>query len=369
MAEDQDSRTEEPTSKRLRDAEEKGQIASSQEVKTWIIFLAASFLLLFSVSGIAEAILRHLKIYLDTIGTITFDETGLMDPLVTLVTEVALSISVILATFIVAALIANRLQNKFLFALEKIKPDLSKLSLAKGAKKIFSTNNLVEFLKSIVKMIIVGVTVFLVVYPERNRLDSMMFLEMMDVTALIGDLVTVMFIAVTIALTAIAAIDYSWQTYQHVKNLRMTKQEVKDENKQSDGDPQIKRRLRQIRLNRMSRRLSSVIPEASVVITNPTHFAVALKYDHGKMDVPMVVAKGVDSLAFRIRELAEEHGVPVIENPPLARTLHAAVEIDQEIHPDHYQAVAAVISYILKMEKAGIKPNSFRPQDNTSTRV
>ena len=367
MSDDKDQRTEDPTFKRLQDAESKGQIASSQEVKTWIIFVFSTGLLIFGAPYIAGNISDILAAYMEQVGDISSDTTGYTDIMVGLAWSILQVLLVVFVTFIIAAVIANRIQNNFLFTLEKLAPDLSKLNPISGIKKIFSTNNLVEVGKALVKLAFVGGVVFVVVYPERDRLDSLMFVPIIEVTGLILDLVTRMFIAVTVLLTIIAAVDHSWQTYQHRKNLRMTKQEVKDERKQSDGDPMIKRRLRSIRMERMAKRLVAVIPEADVIVTNPTHYAVALKYQHGVMDVPVVIAKGVDSLALRIRGLGEENGVPIVENPPLARTLHATVNIDDEIHPDQYQAVANVISYVMKLKKTGRMPKPKPRQDTASS--
>lgn len=365
MAEDKDQRTEDPTSKRLEQAEQKGQVASSQEVKTWLLFVAATALLMLMTGYFGGRFSGIMAAYLDQVGQINEGGTGYNTVLLGVAWEVFLILLPILAVFLVAGLVANRMQNNFVFTLEKLKPDLTKLSPLQGVKKIISTNNLVEFLKSMTKIIFVSVTVFIVVWPEKDRLDSLMFVAMPDVLELIMVLVTRMFLAVTILLTIIAAIDYTWQNYQHRKNLMMTKQEVKDERKQSDGDPTVKRRLAKIRQERFVRRLKSIIPESDVIITNPTHYAVALKYQHGQMDVPVLVAKGVDSLALRIRELAEEFGVPIVENPPLARSLHATVEIDHEIQPDQYEAVASVISYVLKLRKNGRAPKP-KPRSETA---
>jgi flagellar biosynthetic protein FlhB len=214
---------------------------------------------------------------------------------------------------------------------------------------------LVEFGKTTGKLLTVGAAVLIVIWPERDRLDTLMFVPVPELLDLIQIMVFRVFIAVLVVLTIIAALDYSYQKYEHMKKMRMTKQEVKDEHKQTDGDPQVKARLRQIRNERARQRMISAVPDADVVITNPTHYAVAIEYKHGQMDVPRLLAKGVDSVALKIREVATEHNVPIVENPPLARALHAGVELEEEVPPEFYKAVAEVIGYVMKLERAGIQ--------------
>lgn len=356
MAEDDSQKTEEPTAKKLQDARQKGEMATSQEVKTLVMLLTVTGVIAAWGNFIVGNIRNTLSGYMGRIHEISSDESGIMNHLISLIQEVAWIMSVPLGAFIMAALVANRMQNPPVMAWEKIKPDIKNLSLLKGAKKIFSKRIFVEFGKITGKLIAVSGTIFLIVYPERSRLDTIMLLPPIEMILLVKMMAIKLLIGVLIVLIIIAAFDYSWQKYQFHKRMKMTKQEVKDERKQSDGDPKVKARLRQIRLERHTQRMMANVPRADVVITNPTHYAVAIEYKHQAMDVPVLLAKGVDTVALRIRELAEEHEIPIIENPPLARALHASVEIDEEIPPDHYQAVAEVISYILKLKRAGLKP-------------
>jgi len=354
MADDKEEKTEEPTGKKLNEAMEKGEVASSQEVKTWLLFIVFTGILMTLSGYVLTSIGRSLGDFLGTMHEIRTETTGFMVPIRDLVIDVGVAVAFPIGLIIVAALLGNRMQNKFVFAVEKIKPDIKQLSPIKGIKKIFSTNSLVELLKAIVKVSIVGIVVFAIVWPERSALDSLMFRPVSGLAEFILMIVIQLFVGVTLLLTAIAAIDYAWQNYQFRKNLRMTKQEVKDERKQTDGDPRVKGRLRQIRRDRFQKRLVSLIEEADVVVTNPTHYAVALNYKHGEMDVPVVAAKGVDWIALRMREFADEFGVPIVENPPLARALYAGAEVDQEIPADQYRAVAEVISYVMKLKRAGM---------------
>jgi len=191
----------------------------------------------------------------------------------------------------------------------------------------------------------------MVIWPDRDMVLDMPSMEVQDVLAMVRLEAVKVVIAVLSVMTIVTLIDVLYQRYQHLKEMRMTKQQVKDEHKQSEGDPMIKGRLRQIRAERARKRMMAAVPEADVVITNPTHFAVALKYDQATMAAPKLLAKGVDNLAFKIREVAEENDIPIVENPPVARALHAAVDIDQEIPPEHYKAVAEIIGYVMNLKR------------------
>ncbi|MBL4837350.1 MAG: flagellar biosynthesis protein FlhB [Kordiimonadaceae bacterium] len=356
MAEEDDSqKTEEPTAKKLEDAQKKGEMATSQEIKTLVMLTAATAVIAAWGNYIVGSIRDILRGYMSRIHLVSADETGMMGILVNVIQQIAIIMSLPLSAFVVAALVANRMQNPSVLAWDKVTPAIKNLSLIKGAKKLFSSKMFVDFFKISGKLIAVAGTIFLIAYPERGRLDTVMTLPPIEIILLIKMLAIKLLIGVLIILVVIAAADYSYQQYSFHKRMKMSKQEVKDERKNADGDPQIKSKLRQIRLERHAQRMMANMPRADVVITNPTHYAVAIEYKHESMDVPILLAKGVDEVAARIREAAAEYDIPIVENPPLARALHASVDIDEEIPPDHYKAVAAVISYILKMRRAGVK--------------
>jgi len=220
-----------------------------------------------------------------------------------------------------------------------------------GAKRLFSKQALANFVKGLAKLGLIGALMGWLLWPERHRLDA---LVMTDVAALM-DLTRTLSIkllgAVVGVLAIIAALDYLFQYRTWFQRQKMSLREMKEEFKHSEGDPTVKARIRQIRVERSRKRMMAAVPKASVVITNPTHYAVALQYDRG-MNAPLCVAKGIDGLALRIREVAREHGVPVVENPPLARALHATVEIDREIPAEHYKAVAEVIGYVMRLRRS-----------------
>jgi flagellar biosynthetic protein FlhB len=231
-----------------------------------------------------------------------------------------------------------------------------------GLKRLFAPRALVEFIKGLFKITIAGAAIVFAIWPYRHRLTDLADVALGDLVALMLSLSVRMLMAALAVLLVIAALDYVYQRFSFMRRQRMTRRELLDEMKAQEGDPIIKGRLRQIRMERARRRMMAAVPTADVVITNPTHYAVALKYDQAKMQAPRVVAKGTDAVAARIRELAAEHDVPLVENPPLARTLHASVEVDQEILPEHYRAVAEVIGYVMKLKsRMGSRSTIGRP--------
>ena len=352
MAEADDSeKTEQPTQKRLDDAREKGQVAASREINHWFMFLgAAIFVMMFApamLEGMGLALIR----FVEQPHLITSDGGSMRDALLEMCGRVALLLALPAGLLLVAAAAPGVLQNGFLFSTESIKPKLDKISPLAGAKRLFSLRSLMEFAKGLIKLAIVGTVLAMLLWPEFDRLELAVGLEAAALLDLIGSLTARLLIGVLAVMTLIAALDFLYQKFEHLKQLRMSRQELKEEFKQSEGDPMIKQRLRQIRIERSRRRMLAAVPDADVVITNPTHFAVALKYDPARMSAPTLVAKGADHVAARIREVARENGVPLVENPPLARALHAGVELDQEIPAEHYRAVAEIISYIWKLRQ------------------
>ncbi len=355
MADDEGGeKTEEPTAKKLADAEKKGDMAQSMEFKTWFLFLVATGALAAAGGMFANSIFIHLRRHMTQLHLVHSDGSSMLDYMRGFVADVGLIMIFPFMMFMIAGVLSNVLQHKTVLTFEKIKPDLKKISPLSGLKKKFSMTTLVEALKTLGKLGTVAAVVVFIVYPERENVESLLYMDVLDVLSFVYILVVRLFIGVLIILTFIAALDYSYQRYSFMEKMKMTKQEVKDEHKQAEGDPLIKGKIRALRQERSRQRMMAAVPEADVVITNPTHYAVALEYKHDTMDVPRVVAKGVDSLAFKIREIAEENQIPIVENPPLARALHATVDVDEDVSPDHYKAVAEVIGYIMKLRRAGL---------------
>jgi flagellar biosynthetic protein FlhB len=237
-----------------------------------------------------------------------------------------------------------------MFLPDKLTMDFSKLSPMKGFKRIFSGRNLVEFVKSLFKVAAIGLVIFLVLKSRMSEYAGLAALDLMAVMDYLRDQVIAMILIVVIMVFVLAAADWFYQRWAFTQQMKMTKQEIKDEHKQTEGDPMIKGRLRALRMQRARQRMMQSVPKASVVVTNPTHYAVALQYDQDSMEAPILVAKGVDLIAKRIRDLATENEVPIVENPPLARALYASVELDEEIPPEHYKTVAEIIGYVMKLK-------------------
>lgn len=282
----------------------------------------------------------------DRIGIGPGELLGLMRDLMG---RLVLILGPIFALLMVTGVAGNVLQHRPTLTLDKIKPNLSKLSPLASFKRLFGIDGLANLFKGLLKIAIVGAAVWTQLWPEHAGLEAVLQQSPAGIAGEMTHLLIKVLVAALAAMAVIAGADYMLQRFQFLKRNRMSKHDIKEEYRQTEGDPTIKARIRQIRLERAKRRMIAAVPEATVVIVNPTHFAVALKYKSGKMAAPVCVAKGVDALALRIREVAEKHGVPVVENPPLARALHSAVEVDETIPPEHYKAVAQVIGYVLRL--------------------
>ncbi len=348
-APEQSSKTEDPSQKKLDDAHKRGDVVKSQEVNNW--FMIAGSGLLFSLmaapttTGLATS-LRSLLAHAEEFEVGGPALTNFFDGLAMTILAVALVPLVVLAACGIAA---NLVQHRPLLSLDPLTPKFSKISPIEGGKRLFSRDALVNFVKGLVKLSVVGAVVFFVIWGDRDRLETMVTLDPAALLPAFQEMGLKIFGAVLAIVTVIALADYVYQRQRWWNRLKMTVQEVRDEYKQMEGDPKIKGRIRAIRNERSRRRMMAAVPKATVVITNPTHFAVALKYDK-TMRAPLCLAKGADDVAFRIRELAKEHDVPIVENPPLARALFAAVDVDETIPTEHFQAVAQVIGFVMRMQ-------------------
>ncbi|MBP5857009.1 flagellar biosynthesis protein FlhB [Marivibrio halodurans] len=347
---DESQKTEEPTSKRLRDARQKGQVAVSREINTWLLLFGFGALMAFGGPAIMSDIRLELTPFIAQAHMIDTSPGGIGHVLSGLLLDISLVMAIPMGLFVVLALAGSVGQNGLLFTSEPMKPKASKVSLLKGLQRMFSAKQMVEFAKGLLKIGIVGAVGLVLLLPERDRLDILPQLPIPELLDEILALMLRLLAAVLAIMLAIAIADVFFQRYQHRKQLRMTKQEVKEEYKNTEGDPQIKARLRQIRNERARQRMMQAVPRADVVVTNPTHFAVALSYKPEEMEAPVLIAKGQDVLAQRIRQVATENDIPVVENPPLARALYAGVEIDESVPPEHYEAVAKVISYVFNLK-------------------
>lgn len=347
---DQSQKTEEPTPKRLQESQEKGQVATSKEVNHWFILLGAAILIGLLAPGIMGDLQQFLTHFIARPEDLRLEDGGAGILLGRAIRAVAMIMLLPLAILVVLAALSSLIQHPPVFSFEPVTPKLEKISVFKGFKRLFSSRSLMEFVKGLLKLTIVGVVATLVVMGDYRSLIQLPLLPVGEVLLLVGRIAATMIVAVLAVMTVIAALDFLYQNSQHIKQLRMSPKEIRDEFKQTEGDPMVKARLRQIRTERARRRMMQAVPEATLVVTNPTHFAVALKYEQDEMEAPVVVAKGADLLAQRIRERATELEIPLVENPPLARALYAGVEIGRPIPPEHYRAVAEVIGYVMRLK-------------------
>ena len=351
MADDDSAeKTQDPTQKRLDDAHERGDVAKSQEVNTWFL-IAGATLVMSSFSGsIGSGIEMPLRNLIAKSWMINVDGPGLLVLTQSLGFAVLSALGVPFLFLIIAAVAGNMIQHRLVWSAEALTPKFSKISPMAGAKRIFGKQSAANFLKGLFKLIALGIVMFAVLWPERHRLDAMIRFDPMAIMGVTTTLTLQLMGAVVAMLALVAIADFFFQYRQWYERQKMSLQEVKEEYKQSEGDPHIKGRIRQLRQQRMKKRMMAAVPKASVIITNPTHYAVALSYDRG-MPAPICVAKGVDAVALKIREVAKAHDVPIVENVALARALHASVEIDDEIPVEHYKAVAEIIGYVMGLKR------------------
>jgi len=349
MADDQDkaSKTEEPTDKKLRDAMEKGNVPTSKEAATMgtfiAMFIGGSFFLSGSVSDLSHTLAR----FIDNPGAWRIRSGADAVALMQLVSgDIASLLAPMILLLVVAGVASSLLQNQPRIAGQRIKPEASKISLIKGFGRIFGMQGLVEFGKSVFKVSAVAAVGFAVVSMSKYEVLASLFLEPVVLPSLLQDVILRLIGWIVLLSTVLVAADIAWTRYKWRADLRMTKQEVKDELKQTQGDPMVKQRVRSLARDRARRRMISAVPRATVVITNPTHYAVALRYVREEGGAPLVLAKGTDLIALKIREIAEEHDVPIIEDKPLARSLYDSVEIEKFIPPQFYRAVAEIIYYL-----------------------
>lgn len=364
---DPEQKTEDPTRKRLEEAHKRGQVVTSREVSSFFLLLTLTLI----VVALLPYLLGRTKIlitpFIEKPDLLLADRMGLGGLLADTVFEGLLIALIPLFAALLASIGSSYLQHGHVMTVESMKPKLNRISPIAGWKRIFSMRSIVEFIKGLIKIAIVSIAIWLAVKPDIGTIKTLVDDDLLAILLFLSKLSVKLLVAVCVCMFFIAALDYMYQRYEFMKNMRMTKQEVKDEYKQSEGDPHVKQRLRAIRTERARKRMMAAVPQSDVVITNPTHYAVALKYTSGEMKAPTVVAKGIDFIALNIRKLAEEHDIPVVRNPPLARALYDNVDIDSEIPVVHYKAVAEVISYVyrLKGKLPPVKPpamNLRRPK-------
>lgn len=352
MSEDKDSKTHDPTAKRLEDARRKGEVATAPEMRHAVMLLALLAACGWVATSTLQAVGRLSEGLWGRAENFRLDPDGAQQLAAALLAEVTRALLPMLGLFLLAGLAVGFVQGKPTLSRARLKPQWKKLNPFAGLKRLFGSQGLIEFAKTLAKCIAVLVVCIWVLRSHVAGLDQLVGMHPVDLMRTAGTLSLLMIKAVLLLVGAIAAFDFLYQHRAFLKRMRMSLQELKDEHKESDGNPEVKARQRQIAAARSRSRMMASVPGASVIVTNPTHYAVALKYDHGAMRAPVVVAKGTDLVALRIRELATEHKVPIIESPPLARALYAGADVDRPLPVEFYAAVAEIISTVMKLAQA-----------------
>jgi len=354
MAEEADKseRSEDPTLKRLEDAHKRGDVAKSQEVNTWFVILAATVAMGLLAPHSAAQLARWLKGVLGHAGQMPVDSGALRRLFAEAAMAAGGAVLLPMALIVAAGIASNLVQHRPVWSLEPVTPKASKISPLKGFQRLFSRDSLLNFVKGLLKLGIVAALMVAIIRPEFERIDTLVAVDAGALLEVTRGLSMKLLIGAVAFLTFVAAADFIYQRHRWFERQKMSVREVKEEFRQTEGDPTIKARLREIRLQRSRKRMMARVPEASVVITNPTHYSVALKYEAG-MAAPVCLARGMDAIALRIRDIARENDIPLIENPPLARALYAEVELDQAIPEAHYRAVAEVIGFVMRQRRRG----------------
>ncbi len=352
MAEENDSeKTEDPTQKKLDEAIERGDVVKSQEVGTWFVVAAGTLMLMTFSQSMSASLSTTMRGIIANSWEIPVDPTGLRMLYDTIGTHIMAAMAVPVLLLVLAALAGNMIQHRMVWSAESLMPKLSKVSPMEGAKRLFSMQAIANLLKGVVKILVLGGVLTALMWPDRWRIMAMVRTDPAAILPVTRTLSLKLMGAVVVIMAVVAVVDYLFQYRRWYEKQKMSIRDVKEEFKQSEGDPAVKGKQKQIRHQRSRKRMMAQVPKAAVVITNPTHYAVALQYDRG-MEAPICVAKGMDAVARKIREIAEENRIPLVENPPLARALHATVELDQTIPPEHYKAVAEVIGYVMRLRRA-----------------
>ncbi|MGC5781513.1 flagellar biosynthesis protein FlhB [Methylobacterium sp. NFXW15] len=347
---EQEDKTEEPTPRRIEQAIERGDVAKSVEINTFAILGAFTLALVVAAPGIASSLMHSLTAFLANAHQVPDDPTAMAGAMRSSLLIWLQAVAVPVGLAVVAAVAAGYLQHPPVFNAEALMPKFERISPMAGLKRLLGVEALFQFGKGLAKMIAVGVVGGAILWRDRDRLEVFARLDPGACLPAVLSLSLKLLAGMLAVHITIAGADYLYARLRWRGRLRMSKEEIKQEMKESEGNPEIKGKLKQLRMARARKRMMAAVPTATVIVTNPTHYAVALRYEQG-MAAPVCVAKGVDALALRIREVAKAHDVAIVENPPLARALHATVEIDREIPAEHYRAVAEVIGFVMRLRR------------------
>jgi flagellar biosynthetic protein FlhB len=358
-------KTEAPTPRKLADAREQGQVARSHEINAAVVLLVAAFILQTLGKNMVRTISNLLVDTIQNLSTVEFSAAWFRDYSAKSLLALLPSLGIIMAVVLVVGVAVTLAQTRFLFSTKKLAPDFSRINPIKGLKRIFSKTTLFELAKTIVKLLVIGWTLYS--YLKTNYMQ-IVSLAGMDLNASISQLAKFFFALMTrvaIIYFVIAAADYAYQLWSFNHNLRMTKQEVKEDMRRSEGDPLIKSRIRAMQRRNSRRRMMAAVPKATVIVTNPTHLAIAIQYSKD-MRAPKILAKGMNKIAENIVKIAKGNNIPIVQNIPLAWAIYKTIDIDQEISPDLYKAVAEVLAYVLKTKSGGVHSAvKMTPQNST----
>lgn len=363
MEEDESQKIHDPTPRKLQQAREKGDVAKSQDVATAFILCAAGAVFLFLGAHQAGELMRYATVYLERPHEIAADGGAAARLALDLALRTGWVLAAAMAAMTVAAIAGHAVQGGLLFTTEKMKPKMEKISPIAGFKRLFGMEALIQFVKTVLKVTVLIIVAWLIIQPWLVRSERMVWMEPATLGPIMMEILAQLLFLLLIVMVLVAGLDYAIQRFNWIKRNRMSQQELKDEYRQTEGDPMVKAKLRQIRMERGRQRMMQNVPNATLVITNPTHYAVALRYEPDRDAAPVCLAKGVDRVALKIREVAREADVPVIEDPPLARALFATVDVDETIPAEHYQAVAKLIGVIFSVaaRRKSRQPVTSRP--------
>jgi len=355
MAEENDQeKTEQATPKKQEETRQKGRVAKSRELPSVAVLGACLLYFYFNASAMTSQMMEMLKTQLRNAGNFSIT----MDSINPMLFDVIFQTFILLLPFLIVAVIsgfiANILQAGFVFSSEAIAPQFSKIDPLKGLQRLFSLQSVVELFKNILKLLIVGVVAYLTIKSEAGEILPLIRLDVQNILVYFGRVSFKILYTTCWVLIVLAILDYAYQKWEYAKSIKMTKQEIKEENKQTEGDPLIKGRIKRLQREMARKRMMAAVPKADVVITNPTHLAVAIRYEAETMNAPVVIAKGADFLAEKIKEVAIKNGVPLVENKPVAQVLYRMIDIDQSIPENLYKAIAEILAYVYSLKQKRI---------------
>ena len=354
MADSDQEKTEQATTKREEEARERGQVAKSRELPSATILVACLIYFWFGGTGMVKDIMKMMKKTFTAAGTTTIDIHTIQSVMVGVLYDMFIILMPVFIVVTVSSLLASLVQTGFLFSMEAMAPKFSKIDPLKGFKRMFSLQSFVELVKNILKMTAIGVVAWLTIKGEVTNIAPLINQDVYAIMIYVGKVSFKIMMSTCWLLIVLALMDFIYQKWEHAKSLKMTKEEVKQENKQMEGDPFIKNRIRRIQREIARKRMMAAVPKADVVITNPTHFAVAIKYDQESMNAPVVVAKGADFIAAKIKEIAKKNQVPIIENKAVARLLFAMTEVDEVIPENLYRVVAEILAHVYRLKNPAV---------------